>query len=236
MKVCNIIICLLIILAFPLTAFSQKSFTWHAGQRITTDQVRQLGMDRCFCSMPVPDDVFQRMQGKSYKKNKYIGRANLRYLHLLHVDKDGNTLMGEMVCNKTIANDLVEIFRELYKAHYPIERMVLIDNYNADDEKSMRANNTTCFCYRNVGGSKKLSKHSLGMAVDINPLYNPHYRKSKSGKITVSPSTACKYVNSNGKFHYKIVRGDLLYRLFIRHGFRWGGSWKHSKDYQHFEK
>ena len=33
----------------------------------------------------------------------------------------------------------------------------------------------------------------------------------------------------------KIDENDLAYRLFIQHGFQWGGSWKTMKDYQHFE-
>jgi len=63
------------------------------------------------------------------------------------IDINGNNHLGEMVCHRSIAQDLVEIFRELYKAHYPIERMLLIDEYQADDETSMRANNSSCFNY-----------------------------------------------------------------------------------------
>jgi hypothetical protein len=143
---------------------------------------------------------------------------------------------GELVCNKRIAADLIDIFKELYRQKYPIERMRLIDDYDADDEKSMQANNTSCFCYRKVKGAKKLSSHSMGMAIDINPLYNPCYKKYSNGKEMVQPSTAKKYCNRNVNFNYKIVKGDLLYRLFINHGFEWGGNWRSKKDYQHFEK
>ena len=34
----------------------------------------------------------------------------------------------------------------------------------------------------------------------------------------------------------KIKKGDLCYQLFIEHGFSWGGNWRTTKDYQHFEK
>ena len=139
-----------------------------------TLQASSLPKDSCFISEPVPDAVWQRMQGKSYKPNPHIGREDLRYLRVLHWDYDGKTHEGEMICNKKIASRLVSIFRKLYEAKYPIQRMVLPDEYDADDEKQMRANNTSCFCYRPVAGSTKLSKHSLGLAVDINPLYNPY--------------------------------------------------------------
>ncbi len=239
---CKKILTLLLIILSPMFIFAQnqqikhQQWTWIAGRTITGKEIKKIGIENCFSSEEIPDNVFKRMNGKSFKANKYIQRSDLRYLRLLHYDLKGKIHTGEMICNKSIANDLVDIFRELYKAHYPIQQMLLIDNFGANDERSMRANNTSCFCFRNVSGSKKLSKHSRGMAVDINPFYNPHCKRDRYGKITVSPSTASRYANRNSKFDYKIERGDLLYRLFIRHGFRWGGAWRHSKDYQHFEK
>lgn len=63
--------------------------------------------------------------------------------------------------------------------------MTLIDNYDADDERSMTANNTSAFCYRTVAGSTKLSTHSRGLAVDINPLYNPYVKSKTDGTLLV---------------------------------------------------
>ena len=108
----------------------------------------------------ISDAVFLRMQGKSYKNNCTVDRSELRYLRLSHYDENGEEHIGEIVCNKKISNDLKEIFQELYKQKYPIERMRLIDEYEADDERSMQANNTSCFNYRTIAGSQKLSKHS----------------------------------------------------------------------------
>lgn len=191
--------------------------------------------DAGFTSSPIDSVVFARMKGKSYKDNCTIPLSELRYLRVLHYDFDGNVCQGELVCNKLISNDLLEIFEALFNAHYPIERMVLIDEYDADDERSMTANNTSCFNFRTVAGTNKLSAHSRGMAIDINPLYNP-YVKQVRGKTVVSPSAASAYVNRTKQFPYKIDRQDLCYKLFVAHGFRWGGAWRSSKDYQHFEK
>lgn len=193
-------------------------------------------VEQAFTSSPVPDSVFVRMQGKSYPADCTVPRSDLRYLRLLHVDEKGVTHQGEMVCNKAIAADLLDIFRELYKQKYPIERIRLIDDYDADDERSMRDNNSSCFCYRVIAGSHSLSKHALGMAVDINTLYNPYVRRRKNGTLFVQPATGVPYVNRQRQFPYKITSGDLLVRLFLQHGFRWGGSWKNYKDYQHFDK
>ena len=182
------------------------------------------------------DAVFQRMQGRSFPEGCTISRSDLRYLQVLHYNLEGEVLHGELVCNKAIASDLADIFRQLYEARYPIERMRLIDDYDADDEQSMRDNNTSCFCYRVVIGSKKLSKHAQGMAIDINPLYNPCVRTRSDGSRLVQPATGAPYANRRRSFNYKITTADLLYRLFAEHGFTWGGSWRTVKDYQHFEK
>ena len=141
-----------------------------------------------------------------------------------------------MVCNKKIANDIKDIFQELYKHRYPIGRMQLIDDYDADDERSMQDNNTSCFNYRAVAGTNKLSKHSQGLAIDINPLYNPCVRRRKDGSVLIQPSTAHRYANRSKKLPCTIDKEDLCYQLFIKHGFTWGGSWRTVKDYQHFER
>ena len=196
---------------------------------------QQGSTDQDFTATEIPDNVWARMQGKTYKENPHIGRDDLRYLRLLHWDYDGKTHRGEMVCNKLIADRVVEIFRLLYEAHYPIERIVLPDEYDADDERQMRANNTSSFCYRAIAGSNKLSKHARGLAVDLNTLYNPYYKDRKDGTRFVQPATATAYCDRTKSFRYKIDHNDLAFRLFTERGFEWGGDWTSCKDFQHFE-
>ena len=114
-------------------------------------------------------------------------RSELRYLRGLHRNLAGETLLGELVCNEAISGDLLEIFRALYDAAYPIERMVLIDEYDAQDGPSIRANNSSAFNFRFIAGTGVLSNHSRGMAVDINPLYTP-YVKTNGGRTVVAPA------------------------------------------------
>ena len=213
----------------------QKLDKWIAGEKVSDVSVHQFGYRKCFQQLPISDQIFQRIYQKSYKTDCNIPKENLRYLKVLHYNLKGEIRLGELICHKNISNDLLEIFSELFKAHYPIERMILIDNYNADDELSMRANNTSCFNFRRVSGTKVLSNHSTGHAIDINPLYNPYFKKT-NGKVIYQPKTAKAYLNRSAKFPYKIVKGDLCYNLFIKHGFKWGGDWKNVKDFQHFEK
>ena len=189
-----------------------------------------------FTSQAIPDSVWQTMQGKTWHDNPYIRRSDLRYLRISHYDLERRVHVGEMICNKLIADKLIAIFSELYAAHYPIQRMRLPDNYDADDERQMRDNNTSCFCYRNVSGSRNLSKHARGLAIDINTLYNPYIRYSKKdGSRIVEPATAVKYCDRKANFPYKITTSDLCYKLFTKYGFTWGGAWRTMKDYQHFE-
>lgn len=199
--------------------------------------VSSVGMQaQDFSVAQISDSLFARMQGRSYPEGCTVPRSELRHVRVLYVDAKGKVHQGELVCNKTIAQDLVDIFRQLYQARYPIEKIRLIDDYEADDEQSMRDNNTSCFCYRKVSGTKKLSKHALGLAVDINTRYNPWVRKGADGRQLVSPDNGHPYADREKSYPYKIVKGDLLYRLFIQHGFKWGGNWRTMKDYQHFEK
>lgn len=188
-----------------------------------------------FTSEEIPDEVFARMAGKSYKEDCTVPREDLRYLRISCVGADGSAYIGEMVAAADLAEDLLDIFRQLYEAGYPIERMQLIDDYDASDQASMEANNTTCFNFRQIAGSTKLSNHSLGRAVDINPLYNPYVKKTANGTI-YDPPAGKDYADRSSDFPYKIDYEDLCCQLFAAHGFTWGGDWNSVKDYQHFEK
>ncbi len=186
-------------------------------------------------SISDPDDIFEKMQGKSYKADCTLPRENLRYIHVLHVGFDNQVHEGELVVNKDIADDVLEIFKELYESGYQIEKVRLVDEYDADDEASMSDNNSSAFNFRFISHTTKISKHGMGMAVDINTLYNP-YVKTVDGEQSIEPANAADYVDRSKDFLHKIDHDDLCYKLFMEHGFEWGGDWKHSKDYQHFEK
>ena len=184
-----------------------------------------------FTAEPIPAAVEARMRGVSYPENAAVKWSDLRYLRLSYVDFDGREQVGELVCNKAIADDLVAIFRDLYEARYPIRSIRLIDDFNGSDDASMEADNTSCFNYRRKTGMRELSKHALGLAVDINPLENPYVRPSR-----VRPAGGAAYADRTKDFPHKIDKSDLCYRLFREHGFSWGGSWRSVQDYQHFEK
>ncbi len=190
--------------------------------------------DSDFYVSDIPNSIWKNMQGKSYSEECTVARKDLRYVHVLYVDFGGRTCEGELIVNKLIAEDVLDIFKQLYEAEYPIEKIALIDEYDGDDELSMSDNNTSAFNFRTIEGTDIVSRHGMGLAVDINPFYNPQVKETGSG-MKVSPEDAISYADRSEDFLYKIDHDDLCYRLFIEHGFEWGGDWETNKDYQHFE-
>ncbi|MCI8326855.1 MAG: M15 family metallopeptidase, partial [Lachnospiraceae bacterium] len=140
----------------------------------------------------------------------------------------------ELIVNHTIAEKVLEIMKELYNYQYPIEKMILIDEYQADDESSMSDNNTSAFNYRVIAGTSRLSKHGQGLAIDINPRYNPCVKIEQDVTI-VEPENGAEFADRNQEFSYKIDANDFCCQLFKKYGFVWGGDWNSLKDYQHFE-
>lgn len=206
-----------------------------AGSIVSPAILENTGVDNLFYSTEISSEIQERIAGISYQENDTIALSDLRYIRVLYYGFDGETHIGEMIVNQSIEADILEIMKELYENQYPIEKMVLIDEYDADDENSMADNNTSAFNYRSINGSTKLSKHSLGLAIDINPRYNPCVR-TIDGELFVEPANGNAYTDRTQEFPYKIDENDLCYRLFTEHGFTWGGSWNSLKDYQHFEK
>lgn len=188
-----------------------------------------------FYSSSISPILQSKIDGVSYHENDNISFDDLRFLSILYVNFEGDTKVGELICNKAIEQDILEIFSALYEEQYAFEKIRLVDEYGADDDLSCADNNTSCFNYRQVIGSTSLSKHALGLAIDINPFYNP-YVTYPDGAEHISPQGSEPYADRSNTNVHMIKKGDFCYELFISHGFTWGGNWKTLKDYQHFQK
>ncbi len=206
-----------------------------AGTILDITEPGDIIMNNCFYFEEIKEDIKIRIQGKSYKEDCTVPFEDLRYIRVLYYGFDEETHIGELIVNKAIAADIVDIFAELYEKQYPIESMVLVDEFDADDNTSMAADNTSSFNYRCVPGSTHLSKHALGLAIDINPLYNPYIQYTKNG-TTVLPVEGTDYADRTLDNPYYIDENDLCYQAFTKRGFTWGGFWKDEPDYQHFQK
>lgn len=154
-------------------------------------------------------------------------KEQLTIIDLLYYGFDSTSHIGQMVVNRKYADEIYNIFMELYAAQFPIEKIRPLLFYDFSDETSMLDNNTSGFNYRYIKNTRVLSDHAYGRAIDINPLLNPNI---KHGKII--PNGASYEPERPGT----ITHGSQTVKTFKRRGWRWGGNWARSKDYQHFYK
>lgn len=226
-----------IILIFCLASISQvvispeSSFLYEKTSNETSSEIYT--DPPIFISQEIPEHIYTSMLGNSipldYKDNVDI--SLLSYLQISYYGFDNNTHVGEMIVNSKLANEVLEIFKELYDIKYPIEKIRLIDKYGADDELSMSDNNTSSFCYRKINNSKTLSNHSIGTAIDINPLYNPYVSNGKS-----SPASGALYINRDAESKHLIRKNDVIYTIFIKHRLEMGWRLDYKKGLSTFRE
>jgi D-alanyl-D-alanine carboxypeptidase len=153
----------------------------------------------------------------------------LRAVDVTHFGNDGAVHTGRLIVAANLASQMVDIFRDLYVARFPIQRMEPIDVYGGDDNRSMRANNTSAFNCRPVTGGGGWSEHAYGRAIDVNPLVNPYVKGA-----TVLPPEGRPYADRSRNDTGMIHGGDAVVNAFAARGWAWGGYWSSLKDYQHF--
>jgi len=155
--------------------------------------------------------------------------ARLHKCQLSYVDFDGvKHDDGIMVVLDTVSEQVIAIFRELLAQKFPIHSIMPIDVFNGDDEASMAANNSSSFNFREIAGTSKLSMHSYGLAIDVNPLQNPYI----TGGVTY-PDAGKAYLD-RGNIRPGMV--EPIVPIFAKHGFDvWGGDWETPKDWHHFQ-
>ncbi|MCL1987810.1 MAG: M15 family metallopeptidase, partial [Firmicutes bacterium] len=179
---------------------------------------------------PIPTAIINLIYGGSFVTNNYISLEDLSYLTVTHIDFNGETQIGNMIVAEHLADEVLEIFREIYESEFPIHQIRLIDYYNADDLFSMENNNSSAFNFRYIAETTTLSNHAFGVAIDINPVQNP------SVATVVWPPAGTAFVNRNNVRPGMIISGDAVHTAFTSRGWTWGGDWDSVRDYQHFEK
>ncbi|MDR1684170.1 MAG: M15 family metallopeptidase [Elusimicrobiota bacterium] len=196
-----------------------------------TAPAQMIKTEEGFTARPVPAKIIKFISGKCYPEGALLPIGDLYYLNVKYYGFDGKTHKGEIIMHQAAAKDTLEIFKELYALKYPIEKMRLADYYNADDRESMRNNNTAGFCWRLTTDGRQISYHALGMAVDINPLYNPYVDSD-----IIEPPAGAPYADRNLAHKAFIEANGPVVNAFKKRGWTWGGDWKSFKDYQHFQK
>ena len=174
-------------------------------------------------------DTRRLMVGSSWHRGCPIPIRSLRLVQVTYRGFDGRPQHGRLAVHRRWADEILVVFRRLYREGFPIRRVRLVDRFDADDRESMRHDNTSAFNCRYVAGTTTWSQHAFGRAIDINPVENPYVDGSH-----VSPRRGRRYLDRSDVRPGMIVRGDVVLRVFRRIGWGWGGDWSSAKDYQHF--
>jgi hypothetical protein len=156
--------------------------------------------------------------------------ADLRLVKVSYWDFKGDVRTGPLVLNEQVAHDVLWVFRQLFRARFPIHRIGLAPRPQPIDRDSRRNLSSSFNCRAATGDPGVLSQHSYGWAVDIDPLQNPYVRSDGSVlRAAVKP-----YLDRSRDRPGMIHPGDVVVRSFAQIGWEWGGNWHTLKDYMHF--
>ena len=172
------------------------------------------------------------MRGVVWKPGCPVALADLRRVDADVLGIDGSTYRGTLVVHRSVAAAVARILARLYEEKFAIRSMVPIEAFGGDDDRSTMADNSSAFNCRTVQGSRSLSEHAYGRAIDLNPVENPYVRANGS----VLDPAAERFTNraSVGNEGGVITGDGPVVKIFRREGWGWGGSFKRTKDYQHF--
>ena len=158
-----------------------------------------------------------------------MARADLRYVTVTFAGFDQLAHTGELLVHRAVTDDVVSVFRSLYRARFPIEEMRVVAKKELDLAPTGDGNNTTSFVCRPARGSTSWSEHAYGRAIDVNPFHNPYARDD-----VVLPELASAYLDRDRERPGMIRAGDAVTRAFDAIGWQWGGNWDSLKDWMHF--
>jgi hypothetical protein len=177
----------------------------------------------------------QSMIGVTWNEGCPVALRDLRRVVVPFVDFSGTTQRGALVVHRDVAAAVGRIFVSLYSAGFPIASIEPIEKFGGDDDRSTLANNTSAFnCRPSFGAdgapTKRWSQHAFGRAIDVNPVQNPYVLADGS----VLDPAARPFLDRRRGAPGMAVRGGVLVKAFAANGWKWGGNWRSTKDYQHF--
>lgn len=169
-------------------------------------------------------DFEQAVSGKNIPQSIL---ENLSLVNVYYYGFDEKLHKGQLIVHKDVVLEIIEIFEFIRENRFPINKVVPVNRYDWSDEKSMQDNNTSAFNYRYISGTRVISNHAAGLAIDINPMLNPYIKNGNSlPENCVYDTTQAGTISSSSQ----------LVLEFKQRGWQWGGDWNSIKDYQHFEK
>jgi hypothetical protein len=171
------------------------------------------------------------MTGVSWRPGCPVPLERLRHLTVSHWNFEGRVRSGVLIVRDDVAEEVVDIFRRLFRDRFPIRRMKPVDRYDGEDYASIEADNTSSFNCRPATGSTRWSHHAYGLAIDLNPIENPYVVDGR----TIHPASV-PYLERERERPGMLVDGGAAVRTFTAAGWHWGGDWSDPVDYQHFSK
>lgn len=179
---------------------------------------------------PAPAHVIDR---STWRPGCPVARGDLAWLRVTFRGFDGERHTGELLVNGSAAADLRQVFRDLWRAGFPLEQMAVTPASALDAPPTGDGNNTGAFVCRSVTGGTSFSQHAYGLAVDVNPFQNPYLKGSGADRV-VLPELASAYLDRSRRAPGMVRRGGPVVRAFARIGWSWGGDYRTLKDWQHF--
>jgi len=153
---------------------------------------------------------------------------SLSMVDVTYYSFDGLRHSGQIVVEAGLEDDIYEIFQMIERLKFPVGKAIPIAAYHWEDGDSMADNNSSGFNFRVIANTNKLSLHSFGRAVDINPVQNPVIYPAG----IIAPAGALYRPQNRGTF----TTNHPVVQEFIKRGWHWGGNFEQPKDYHHFEK
>jgi hypothetical protein len=160
-----------------------------------------------------------------------VAARDLAYVRLTFRGFDHHRHTGELLLNRSVADDVVAVFRRLYRARFPLEELRITTRAELDAHPTGDGNDTGAFVCRPTVGSTTYSQHAYGLAIDIDPFQNPYTK----GDL-VLPELASSYLDRRHVRPGMIRPDGVVVRAFAAIGWTWGGTWRSLKDYQHFSE
>jgi poly-gamma-glutamate synthesis protein (capsule biosynthesis protein) len=178
----------------------------------------------------IGDGVRARIENRSWRpsEQRCPSLDALAHVTVAHVTFDGDVARGELVVARALAPRTIDLFRRLYQLGFPIRQIKLVDDYDANDDRSMSADNSSAFNFRVIAGTDLLSQHALGRAIDINPVENPWRRPDR-----ILPPEGEAYADRTNVRPGMIVRPGPVVAVLDDMGWEWGGDWRHAFDDHH---
>ena len=165
----------------------------------------------------------------SYRIGCPVTPSQLVRLTFPYWDLNGGIGEGNVVVASNQAAPIARALAQAYESVFPLGKAVPVEVYGGSDPASMQDNNTSAFNCRTVTGNpRRISQHSYGNAIDVNPAENPYVIGS-----SVYPTGSTGYLNRAVVRPGMIEPGDAIAGTMANLGWYWGARWA-DPDYQHF--